>query len=93
MCVTLDICVAGVKRPKLTMLKGVCVQQEATIWLQFWFWNLALMWPLQVVPRRGISVLANSTGPSSPHTTLGLTPTDLAFGLLDPLTSVRSTVA
>lgn len=24
MCVTLDVCVAGVKRPKVTMLEGLC---------------------------------------------------------------------
>ena len=33
MCMTLDICVAGVGRPELTMLEGGYVQSEATMWL------------------------------------------------------------
>lgn len=74
MCVTMDICVAGVKESKLTMLRRLCKKQPCGytgLVPEPGPDEVGMRRTLRAVLRKGISVLANPSGPSSPHIPLG----------------------
>lgn len=88
MCVTLNVWVAGVKRLKVTMLRGLCpvISNPVATGLvpEPGPDVFGMRRTLQVVLRRGISVMANCTRPSPSCITLGPAQIDLVFGLLQP---------
>lgn len=82
------VCVAGVKKPKVTILGVLCPLKNIPLATGLIPEPgpdvFGMKWTLQVVLRRGVSVMANPSGPSSPRITLGPAQIDLAFGLLHP---------
>lgn len=85
LCVTLDVCAAGVEQPEVAVLGGF-TQWAATTGCRVGSRaGPRCLWHEEDPPavlRGGTSVLANPAGPSSPHSPLGPAYAHLAFGLL-----------